>query len=258
MHCTGASEVGTKAFLWNILAVLLFSLVCTGCGNSCFIFVSNPSSGTLVAGGSSCSLSAATGTVRLQLNSSLPAAEPSSPCVPHIFISLRGIEAHTSALTDENSSGWQELAPNLVKQPLQVDLMARTNDPSSPSLFGEAVVPDGVYTQVRLQLVPNQPAAGEPIPEKNACGSASFNCIVATDGSIRPLVLDEGDVQIRIPPENIAGGFFYVLPDTNTDLTIQFNPYTSVAILVDDAVRLTPVFTAHSEFSSDSKEEFKQ
>jgi hypothetical protein len=145
-----------------------------------------------------------------------------------------------------------------MKQPLQIDLMARSEDPSSPRVFGETVVQAGVYTQVRLRLVPNQPTAGEPVPEKNACGSASFNCIVAVDGSIRPLVLDGRDVQIRIPPEYIAGGFFYVLSDTNTDLTIQFNPYSSIATLVDDAVRLAPVFTVHSEFSSDSGEESKQ
>jgi Domain of unknown function (DUF4382) len=255
MHRTGASEVGTKAFLRGLLAVLLLSLADTSCDNTCFIFVSNPSTGTLVVGGSSCSLTKANGTIRLHFNSPLPTAGLRFPGVHHLILSLKGIEAHPSALADEDSSDWQGLAPNLAKQPIQVDFMASTEDPSSPSLFGVTVVAAGVYRQVRLRLVPNRPTAGEPIPEKNFCGSAGFNCVVTSDGSIRSLVLDGGELRIRIPSEHIAGGFFHVLPDTNTDLTIQFKLYSSMAATVDEAVHLIPVFTVHSEFSSDSREE---
>jgi hypothetical protein len=255
MHRARASEVGTKALLRGLLAVLLFSLADTSCDNTCFIFVSNPSTGTLVVGGSSCSLSKANGTIRLHFNSPLPAAGPRSPGVQHLFLSLRGIEAHPSALAEEDSSDWQGLAPNLANQPLQVDLLARTEDHSSPSLFGDSVVAAGVYRQVRLLLVPNQPTAGEPIPEKNLCGSSGFNCVVTADGSIRSLVLDGGELRIRIPSEHIAGGFFHVLPDTNTDLTIQFNLYSSMAAPIGQAMRLMPMFTVHSEFSSNSREQ---
>src|SRR6266853_2060243 len=41
----------------------------------------------------------------------------------NVFVTIRSIQAHTSATADNTSSGWQELAPQLVSAPMQVDLL---------------------------------------------------------------------------------------------------------------------------------------
>jgi len=39
------------------------------------------------------------------------------------WVTIRSIQAHLSATADDNSPGWQELAPQLNSAPLQVDLL---------------------------------------------------------------------------------------------------------------------------------------
>ncbi len=241
--------VAKKAFSLCLLTAVLFWLSVTGCNNTCVSFNSNPPTGTLVINindtKSSCTLSRANGTVHVRVGASVASSAASGPSsIQHIFVSLRSVAAHPSAVADEDSSDWQELAPKLAQQPVQVDLMTRSADSCAPGLFGEAAVPAGTYRQVRLRLLPNQPATGEPVPEENACGSVGFNCIVTTDGSTRPLALDGAAPELRIASDRIVGGFFLVLPDVGMDLIIEFNAYASLALRAGDSVQLVPMFTA--------------
>ncbi len=239
-------EGATKAFQRVALALLIFWVPATGCGNTCVTGISNPSTGTLIVNvnSSGCRLNRANGTVRLQLGvSSIPSGGSRLPAAQHVFVSLRGIEAHPSSTADDDSPDWQELAPKLAEQPMQVDLMAPAADSCAPSSFGETSALAGTYSQIRLSLVPNRPAPSEPMPQENACGSVGFNCVVTADVSARPLVLDGGAPELRIASEHIAGGFFRVLPDTNTDLAIEFNPYASLTSPTGEAVRLNPALT---------------
>ncbi len=226
---------------------MLFSLTATGCNNTCFSFTSNPPD-TLVIKVSdakpSCTFSKANGAVTVQLSASPMPDEGSTPwSLQHIFVSLRGIEAHPSTIADDGSPDWQELAPKLAQQPVQVDLMARTAGSCASDSFGEGTVPAGVYRQIRLRLVPNQPGASEPVPRENACGVVSFNCIVTADGNIRPLALDGVAPELPIASEGIAGGFFHVLPDARTDLAIKFSAHPSLSLPGGNAVRLVPAFS---------------
>jgi hypothetical protein len=221
----------------------------TGCNNTCVRFTSNPSTGTLVIKVSdakpTCTLSKANGIVVLNVSASpMPSAGSGPSSLQHIFVSLRGIEAHASTIADEASPDWQELAPQLAQQPVQVDLMARTADSCAPGSFGKGAVPASAYRQIRLHLVPTQPAMSEPVPEENACGSVGFNCVITADGRVRPLALDGAEPKLRIGSEHIAGGFFFVLPDVGNDLAIEFNTSSSLVLPVGDAVQLVPVFTA--------------
>jgi hypothetical protein len=246
-----ADEGAKRGFPRGLLpaAALLFWLTACGCKNTCVSFTSNSTTGTVIIGVTdvkpTCTLSKTNGTVRVQVGASRmqsAGAEPSS--IQHIFVSLRGIEAHPSTIADEDSPDWQELAPKLAQQPMQVDLMARTANSCAPGSFGEVAVAPGTYRRIRLRLLPNQPATSEPVPENNACGSVGFNCVVTADGSVRPLALDGATPELRITSEQIAGGFFLVLPDAGTDLAIEFNTFSSLAWSAGDAVRLVAVFTA--------------
>ena len=107
----------TKAFRLHLLTVLFFCVIVPACDNGCFIFVSNPSGGTIAVGTSTCKLSNVNGTVSMQFTSSLQPISGQSSSIQHVFVSLRGIEAHPSATADEDSPDWQELVPTLKKQP---------------------------------------------------------------------------------------------------------------------------------------------
>lgn len=103
-------------------------------------------------------------------------------------------------------------------------------------------MPAGAYRQIRLRLVPNQPPTGEPVPEENGCGRVGFNCVVTADGTIRALALGTAAAELRIATEQIVGGSFLVLPDTSSDLAIELDTRSSLALLAGDAVQLIPVF----------------
>jgi len=222
---------------------LLFCLCLLGCNNDCFVFVSNPGA-TISTSTPSCQFNTATGTVRLRVTASpLASTEPGPASIQHIFVTLRGVEALPSAIADDDSSAWRELAPKLATQPEQLDLLAHGVASCESSTFDDVAVPADAYRQIRLRLSPNQPETNESAPEENACGSVGFNCVVTSDGGIRPLALDSHTSQFQIPSDHISGGFFRVLPDTPINLDIEFQPQSSLLLPAAEAVRLVPAFT---------------
>jgi len=246
-----AITASQKAFF----STLLFSIALAGCGNSCFLLVSNPGGGggTISGSAPNCSLNQTNGDVNLRITSSLtlPAGAGANR-IQHVFVTIRGIEANPSAIADENSPDWQELAPKLVPQPVQLDLLGRSGDSCESRTSEHVTVPAGEYRQIRLRLSPNQPDTSDPVLPENWCGSVSFNCVVTSDGDIRPLILDSEFSQIKVPSERITGGFFRILPETTVNLKIEFNPESSQFIPLDDVVRLVPVFTVELQTPCDS------
>lgn len=237
----------------SLLPALFFCLGLFGCGNSCFVFVSNPGGTIPPTTIPSCQLGTATGTVSLQIAATpTPPAAESPATIQHIFVTLRGIETTASAIPDDNAADWRELAPNLAKRPVQLDLLARSSDSSERSAFQDTIVPADAYRQIRLRLSSNQPLEDESLPEANACGSAGFNCVVTSDGGIRALVLDAQPLQIQIGPDHISGGFFRVLPETAVNLKLEFNPRSSVIFSTNEAARLVPVFTVEPQSTAES------
>jgi len=248
-----------------VAATLLAGLAAAGCNQTCVSFTSNPPNSTVnIKAGSSkpaCTLTTAKSAVSVAMIAApmCPGCSGSSS-VQHIFVSLRGIEAHASGLALDpalGDAGWAELAPQLAQQPVQLDLMARpapstppwrgAADGCAPGALGEGAVTAGVYGQIRLRLVPNHPAPGEAVPEQNACGKAGFNCVVAADGRIQPLALEGGAPQLPVASSRIVGGSLLVLPDMRTNLALEFNPYASLLLPAGDGVRLLPAFTAVQE-----------
>src|SRR6202007_2825115 len=172
--------------------------------------------------------------------------------IQHIFVTLRGIEASPSAIPNDDSPNWRELAPKLSSQPQQLDLLAPCVESCEKNTFDEVAAPADAYRQIRLRLSSNQPATDEPVPGENACGSVGFNCVITTDGGIRPLMLDGLSSQLQITSGRISGGFFRVLPDTAINLKIEFNPQSSLFSPADEAVRLVPAFTVEPQSSGES------
>jgi hypothetical protein len=255
---TKVFQSGLPAFALSCAAILMFLALPSCGGNSCLIVTFNDP-GPISTGNKSCALTQATGNVSVRIGATAPStAGPMAPNLLHIFVTLQGIEAHSIATANENSPGWEELAPDLAREPVQFDLMAQPAPSCASNSISRAFVAAAPYRQVRLRLIGNHPAADVAVPKQNACGEIGFHCVVTANGAMRPLIFGEGAPELHIAPDRIAGGMFQVLPDANTDLTVEFNPYSSLAVASGESVRIVPVFTVDSAASCDSHQAFEQ
>lgn len=242
--CTNRTPaLPTRAIQKGFFGVLLACLAFAGCGDSCITGVVNPGGGIVTGTATTCPVGNQTGNVALHVRSSLTPAAPSWPSdAQHVFVSLRRIEALPANSSGDGSPAWQELAPDLAAHPAQIDLMARVADSCGPVPLSQAVVKVGIYSQIRISMVPNQPQASDPVPAENACGATGFNCIVASNGSRRALASDN-PAELRISPSHIAGGSFRVLPDDHVRLAIEFDPLASLIVPAGNTARLVPTFS---------------
>jgi hypothetical protein len=240
---------------WNprFRVALLFVIGLTGC-NTCFTFTSNPPMGTIGIKASdpssTCTLAKANGAVRLELETEPVCSRCNGPGqVQHIFVSILSLQVNPSATADDDSPDWQELLPpELVTKPLQVDLVKGQADRGVRESLGEiAPFPAGVYRQVRLRFAPNQPATDERLPERNPCGSGTFNCIVMENGSNQPLQLDGGSPELRITSDRIEGASLLILPDTETALTIELKLVWTWSVPANGSLRLLPALTGSAK-----------
>lgn len=244
-----------NCWLVQVRVALLFVVALAGC-NSCFTFTSNPPNGTLGIVSSDprsvCTLPKMNAAARLQL-----ATEPAcSSCVgsgqvQHIFLSVRGIELNPSATAHDDSPDWQELLlPDIEQQPLQIDLLeSNAAQGVQEQLIKTALVPAGIYRQLRLRLAPDQPAADDRLSEKNLCGSGKFNCIVMADGSIQPLQPGDASSDLRITSDKMEGASLLLPPDTDTDsdLVIELKIGWEWSSSTDKGVRLLPALTGNAK-----------
>lgn len=240
---------------WNLPfpVALLFVSALAGC-NTCVTFISNPPTGTLGIVSSDprpvCNLPKMNTAVRPQL-----AAEPAcSSCVgsgqvQHIFLTIRGIELNSSATAHNDSPDWQELLPpGFEQKPLQIDLLESNADRGNPEPFGKtALLPAGIYRQLRLRLVANQPATNDRLPERNQCGGGKFNCIVMADGSVHPLQLDDSSSELRVTSDRVEGTSLLFPPDTDTDLIIELKIVWKWSSSADTGIRLAPALTGSAK-----------
>jgi hypothetical protein len=104
----------------------------------------------------------------------------------------------------------------------------------------------------RLRLVSDQPAAGAELVQHNECNGLGFNCVVDINGRKHGLALKDGVPILVIASDRIANGFFNVLPDTETHLSIVFDPYSSLATAAGESVQISPVFSAEMVAECDS------
>jgi Domain of unknown function (DUF4382) len=242
-------------FLLLCGASLLLCFLLIGCGDTCFVITGIFPNATSTTNPPTCNLGAGNGTITVGINSVRPSpVAPMSPNLQHVFITLRGIEANPNSVAAEDSPDWQELAPEFATEPVQIDLMATPASGVSCAsrLTRKSIVRASVYRQLRLRLVPDQSVAGEPQPKHNECSGSGFNCVVDTNGHAHALALKNGAHDFLITSNRITEGSFNVLPDTETNLSIVFDPYSSLAAANADAVQIMPVFSAETAVACDS------
>jgi len=167
-----------------------------------------------------------------------------------VFVTIRSIQAHTSATADNSSSGWQELAPQLVAAPMQVDLLhLPANGQCLLEQLGSTSLPAGDYQQIRLILLANAaPSGPAPSNDSNACfkqlGGDVFNCVVDTAGTHTLDLSSEANTGLKIPPGQIMGGPIHVAAGQSVDLNIDFNTCASIIKEGNGDFRLKPTLTA--------------
>jgi hypothetical protein len=236
-----------------------------GCGDTCFLFSSNPGTGNIqvVTGDASCRIAKPLGAAQFRIGTSSawnPERDLENVAGPvavrHIFVTLRGVEGHEDSTATMDRADWQQLAPELAEHPVQVDLMAPLEDSSVLPAATSSEVPAGVYRQIRLEVLPpsivggrSSTEAGAAAREQNACGDLLWNCAVLADRTTRPLLIGPeensealGSSAIRISADRIAGGTVMILPGARRIYEMRFEPFLVVGSTSGEAVRLFPVF----------------
>lgn len=200
--------------------------------------------GFVSCGGSSSTMGPQTGSMTVTLTDP-PSCKFPNGAFDHVYVSIRSVQAHTSTTANDNTPGWQELAPQLNSTPMQIDLFsAASNTCLLTQLGSNGALPVGTYQQIRLLLVPND-GSGGATPPANACGSNGFNCVVLHDGTVSALQLSsQANTGIKIPPGQVLGGPITVNAGQDVDLNIDFNACASIVQEGNGAYRLKPVLTA--------------
>jgi hypothetical protein len=228
---------------------IFLCLALSGCGDTCFVVTGIFPNAASTTNPPTCNLGTGNGTITVGINTviALPAL-PMSPNLGHVFITLGGIDANPNGDATEDSPDWQELAPHLAIEPIQLDLMAADVSGASCAsrLTGKTSVRAGAYHQIRLRLLSGPAAAGDPVLRDNACSRPNFNCVVDRNGNAHALVLKNGKRDFLVTSEHITDGSFNVLPDTETHLSIVFDPYSSFATADGESVQIAPVFSAET------------
>src|SRR5229473_2286770 len=225
-----------------ILVITVVALILVGCGGNPPMMQSS-SMGTINVSMSdppSCAAASSATTV--------PAGGTAAPGgnFMNVFVTIRSIQAHTSATAGDTSSGWQELAPQLVSTPVQVDLLnLPANGQCLLEQLGSASLPAGDFQQIRLILLANVATSG-PVPSSNACSSLGnvFNCVVDSNGTHTLDLSSEANTGLKIPPGQIMGGPIHVAAGQSVDLNIDFNACASIHMEGNGDFRLKPVLTA--------------
>lgn len=222
--------------------VLLLVLALAGCGDACFSGFINNGTGVVIVKVSnpppSCSLNQVNGMVRViaRKSAACEACKTNDP-QEHAFLTLRGIQLQTADA--QTTPTWLEIAPQLAKEPRQVDLTV-----SRPDVLVEHLrVPAAGYRRLRLEFLSESLVSHLSLPVENGCGDKGWNCLIATDGRIEPIpqedLVMELDGAQHIP--------FQLLPDSSVDLQVDLGMSRSALYFSDSTtLRVQPVIVGRA------------
>jgi hypothetical protein len=137
----------------------------------------------------------------------------------HAFVTLQGVQLHSSDVADRASPDWIEIAPRLAAEPLQIDLIGGSG---SELLVESAAIPAGTYRQIRLRFLPDSSESSRRLATQNASGEVRRNCIVMADGRIDTLAWSAEIPDILITGHAIQSGSLVLLPEAQMDVLLTF------------------------------------
>ncbi len=239
-----AAYLRFSSALSTSVSVIACLLCASGCHNTCITGALNGGTTVNVNVGnppSPCPPSPLNGIVHVEIGAA-PGAAPGAtgPHIDHLFVNLAGVDAHSSALASDDSPGWQPLAPELEARPLQIDLLADPQANASSAPLPDAILPAGVYRQIRLRLA--APPQDQLPLQTNRCAAGATHCAVMSDGRIWPLALPLSRRDIRIVLESTPSRELDVSPNGVVALAIQFDRDHSWLWPSGDSLLFAPVF----------------
>jgi hypothetical protein len=197
-----------------------------GCGNSCVVgVVKNGNGSVAVAAGNpppSCSLTPIPAVVNaIVVNAPTCEQCPAGTPIKNAFVTVRGIQLRSNGWNGTDSEQWVEIAPQLANNPRQIDLI----DNSVQELVAEnAMVPAGVYSEVKLQFLGKSSAMADELLSENACGRALSNCMRMADGHVEPLRLPGDAPEMFIRIQNVEVNSTVFLPGSRMELRLTLQP----------------------------------
>lgn len=149
--------------------------------------------------------------------------------VQHIFVTLKSIQLHSVFPDAPNNPEWLELAPQLIREPREIDLLF---DPSPEILVQHAPVPAGTYRELLLQFLPDSAADAGVLPSDNSCGQNRRNCMVMADGRVEELhFTGNGDPpELLLPLQYNGSSALAVVPGASVDLRLTLQPLQASAV----------------------------
>lgn len=226
-----------RLFFRNAIAIaaMLTAVELSGCGNTCFVAVSNNGNGSVLVVASNppptCSLGQATGMMSaVVVKAAVCESCPATARAQHAFVTVRGVQLRPSPTAEAKTAEWVEIAPHLAVEPRQIDLLGGI----APEILVEnASVPAGSYSEVRLQFETSVSVRGDESPAPHRCGTKQENCLVMADGRVLPLRLPGDASELLLPYQKGDGYSFVILPEARMELqlSLQSQPtlYSSTA-----------------------------
>ena len=165
---------------------------------------------------------------------------PLRPRVTHLFVTVTGVDVHSSPLAVNDTPGWQPVAAAIQQHPLQVDLLADPQANASSAPFPDSSLPPGAYRQIRLRLA--SPLPGEETLEASRCSTGTPHCAIFSDGRVSALDFPVSRPNLRIVLDGAPGHELYVPPDGAVALVIELDRDRTFLWPSGDSFFLAPVF----------------
>ncbi|HVB33120.1 MAG TPA: DUF4382 domain-containing protein [Patescibacteria group bacterium] len=169
----------------------------------------------------------------------------------HVYVTITGVMAHTSATAAPSAAGWQNLTTQLsLSNPTQLDLLGLNGTGIQcllKQLGSNQSLPVGSYQQIRLILADNgSSTSSNTCTTTGGLPNGTMNCVEDSGGTWYPLELSSQDqTGLKIPPGQIVGGPINVASGKTVDININFNTCSSLAYdPANTAYRLKPTLTA--------------
>jgi hypothetical protein len=206
----------------------------TSCGTTCVAGIFANGTGVILVKNSTppptCPFSTGTGMMNVAADK-LQICETCTPSsrAQHIFVTLKSIQLHSVFPDSPNNPQWLELAPQLLREPRQIDLLFD----STPEILAQsASVPAGTYRELLLQFLPDTPADPGPLPADNSCGHHRQNCVLMADGRVEELhFTGSGDSpELLLPLQFNGSAALTVVPGATVDLRFTLEPQQVSAV----------------------------
>jgi hypothetical protein len=144
-----------------------------------------------------------------------------------VWITVSKVRIHQSDTDNDNAAGWTDITLN---PPRKINLL-NLNDPTQPNFaldnLGEASLPAGHYTQVRLVLAPNPNGNGQPLANSVVLSGTTTEIELQTPSGI------QSGVKL-IHQFDVGSG-------QRVDLLLDFDACKSIVLTGNGTYKLKPV-----------------